>query len=189
MAVVVLSEIGDKSGFSLACLLCFVGLLRIHESLRLLRSDLVLGEDTVVLLLGKTKTGEHQRVAISNAAVVDYIRKWLHHHPGQNGDRLCPLSYTTFAKWLQRFCRTLGVQSFKFRTHSFRRGGATTMFARGQPLSVIMHHGRWASETSCRLYIQHGEAALLTIRRSAIARQHRIAALAQLGSHVFDLKP
>jgi len=92
MAVVVLSEIGEKSGFSLACLLCFVGLLRIHESLRLLRSDLVLGEDTVVLLLGKTKTGEHQRVVISNAAVVDYIRKWLHHHPGQNGDRLCPLS-------------------------------------------------------------------------------------------------
>ena len=188
MAVVVLSELSDKSAFSLASLLCFVGLLRISESLKMLRSDMVLGESTLILLLGRTKTGQHQRVVISNAAVVNYVKCWLTNHPGQNGERLCPISYSTFSKWLQKFCRALGVASFKFRSHSFRRGGATTMFTRGQPLTTIMHHGRWQSETSCRLYIQHGEADLLNIQRSAIARQARISALAQLGAQVFEFK-
>ena len=137
-----------------AVLLCFVGLLRISESLKMLRSDMVLGESTLILLLGRTKTGQHQRVVISNAAVVNYVKCWLTNHPGQNGERLCPISYSTFSKWLHKLCRALGVASFKFRSHSFRRDGATTMFTRGQPLTTTVRVPRtlgewWRSLARC----------------------------------------
>jgi integrase len=44
--------------------------------------------------------------------------------------------------WLQR----IGLPKGEYSPHSFRRGGATAMFMAGIPISIISHHGRWASD-------------------------------------------
>ena len=188
MALVTLFMAAGRPACSLASLLAFCGLLRIGEALNIRRRDIVLGDRLVVLLLPTTKTGAHQRVCLGNPEVVTFLRRALLMIPGANEDIICAISYTTFRKWLTRALAVLGCSSFEFRSHSFRRGGATALFARGLPLSSIMIHGRWASETSCRLYVQAGEAALIAIRRTiAPASRQRVATLAKIGSRIFDL--
>ena len=66
-----------------------------------------------------------------------------------------------------------------------RRGGATQLFIIGLPLSTIMMFGRWASESSCRLYIRQGEAAMIQIERGLDMRSTaRVGALAALGPYI-----
>eukprot|EP00974_Lingulodinium_polyedra_P041700 4004900-Lingulodinium_polyedra.AAC.1 len=51
-----------------------------------------------------------------------------------------------------------------------------------------MHLGRWASLSSCRLYLQHGEAELYKIVRNVPPAQWRsIETLAAIGPRVFEI--
>ena len=48
--------------------------------------------------------------------------------------------------------------------------------------------GRWASESSCRLYVHAGEAELIGIQRGmAEGSRARVRALVALGHHVVDV--
>ena len=75
----------------------------------------------------------------------------------------------------------LGFEPRAFRTHSCRRGGATEMALLGYSLPQIMMAGRWASEKSCKSYLQRSEVALARVRFSINdkfwAKLHAIASL------------
>ena len=48
-----------------------------------------------------------------------------------------------------------------FAWHSFRHGGASRAYLRGDEMSRILTRGRWAVESSDRHYIQSGRQLLL----------------------------
>ena len=88
MAVVVVLVAGGKHACGLASLLAFCGLLRSNEALQLLRRDLIAGDDSIVLLWPKAKTGSHQRVALRNLQTATFIRRWLAKFPGDSHTRV-----------------------------------------------------------------------------------------------------
>ena len=62
--------------------------------------------------------------------------------------------------------RCLGVlqvdaNGLAFVWHSFRHGGASRAYLRGDEMSRILTRGRWAVESSGRHYIQSGRQLLL----------------------------
>ena len=168
---------------SLVTVLCFCGLLRVGEALTLRRESLVFNDNQLVILLRYAKTGEHQRAVITNMRVISFIRELL-----RRGT--CPLqaartSYSIYRRFFLLGLSALGCDKYGFRSHSLRRGGATTLFARGTHLPQIMVAGRWVSESSCRLYVRTGEAALIQILRSE-SQNLAIGLLSRLGSQVFE---
>ena len=134
------------------------------EAISLCKEDFVFGPAQLVLLLTRTKTGQHQRVLIENPVVVEFARRLvaLSSHPY----RAAPTNYSVYRRYFLRVLKALGCEHFQFRSHSLRRGGATTLFSRNIPLQTIMVVGRWQSESSCRLYVRTGEAGLISIQRS-----------------------
>ena len=70
------------------------------------------------------------------------------------------MSYSRAMRQLRLICRCLGVESYEFTSHSWRRGGASSRLLAGQGLDDISVLGRWASLRSARLYIRRGEVFL-----------------------------
>ena len=157
------------SGFApagVSVLLCFTGLLLIGEALGIRMKNLFVQANVVVILLPVTKTGTHERVVIENKGVADFLRRYLAKSGLKPEDRFIDLSYPTFRAQFSQALERLGLGNINYRSHSMRRGGATALFMMGVDLKTIMVWGRWASESSCRLYIQSGDAAMIAIQRS-----------------------
>lgn len=88
-----------------------------------------------------------------------------------------------------RASAVLNVGDMELRTHSFRRGGATALSLRGVSFGDIMLAGRWASERSCKLYIQRGELLILRYQAALSVNQAaRIDKLASLGEYAFTAR-
>ncbi len=62
-------------------------------------------------------------------------------------------------KMLDALCDRLGLDKKLFKSHSFRKGGATALKNAGVPDSVIKVIGRWLSN-SYRLYVQYSDGDL-----------------------------
>ena len=180
-ASVVWLHLNERRVVATVCLLCFVGLLRVSECLQLLRRNVVMGADYVVLFLDRTKRGVNEKVVISHPAVVAWLRSYLAWHTGANHERAFSVSYTTVAKWLRRAAAALNFADLDISTHSLRRGGATELLRRGVPFAEIALFGRWQSENSVRLYLRAGEVALTRAAhhhsREEWERLRRIASL------------
>ena len=56
-----------------------------------------------------------------------------------------PLLYSKFLNLLKAKLKLLDLDSSRFATHSFRRGGTTWAFAQGIPGEIIMAMGDWHS--------------------------------------------
>ena len=160
-----------QARIAVAGLLSFVGLLRIGETLSLQWQDILLPHQHrngtfVCLILRKTKLKPADSVTIflDNPVVVAILCEYCKVFGGQPGDRVFPFSYTTFARWLQKGLEELKVAG-NYRSHSFRRGGATALSLSGAPFSKVMEAGRWVSEQSCKLYIKKGEVLLMRYRK------------------------
>jgi integrase len=67
-------------------------------------------------------------------------------------DPIINMSYESFNKQLQAWCREAGLGA-GYSSHSLRRGGATALFTAGVPEAAIMAHGRWRT-LQYRKYIQ-----------------------------------
>ena len=98
----------------------------------------------VVLVLGITKRGLEQKVALDHPTVVCWLRGYRA-HVGRFAlsCRVCPSSYHAFTRWFYRAAAALGFGATTWTSHGLRRGGATELLRRGYPLSTIMLHGRW----------------------------------------------
>ena len=176
-----------------ALLLCFCGLLRISEALALRRDDVVFtwygNAAAVVLLLKQSKRGAlgTEKVVLTNPSVVTYLQ---HHLLGPRGTAcaVCNTSYARVQRAIGRASTCLGLAELGLRSHSFRRGAASTLALRGWNIRDIMMAGRWASESSAKLYIQKGEVLLMRMDNviSPNNRRH-IQLLASAGPHLHSI--
>ena len=174
---------------ALALKLCFHGLLRISEALMLKEIDIVWptdGSHAVVLLLGLTKRGRDQKVTVQDASTLSWLAAFFQDQPKAKDSRICKCSYNQVRRAITVASKHLGFSEAGFSSHSFRRGGATSMLIKGVPMMNIMHHGRWASEKSCREYLNRGEVFMLRFLNLADpGLKERIRLLASLGVQAF----
>ena len=126
----------------------------------------------MVLLLQFTKQNSPNstKIFLDNPVVVELIIRFCSAFGGQAGERVFPLSYTTFARWFKVGLDRIGIPAGNYRSHSFRRGGATALSLKGLSLHRIMEFGRWASESSCKLYLRKGEVLLLRFQKAVPKR-------------------
>ncbi|CAE8652318.1 unnamed protein product [Polarella glacialis] len=152
-----------QSAIGAAMLLTFCG-LRIGEAIALVGDKVVFMPDAVILFIDVSKRGRDQRVVLTNPVVI----AWLHNYSKQAkvkpDQKFCNTSYSKYRFWLKRLCDMLGVGDLGFSSHSFRRGGASSLLIKGVPISNIVEFGRWANENSCRDYLRRGEVYQLRLK-------------------------
>ena len=178
-AMVVVLLAGGQTDAAMATLLCFTGMMRISEALKLVWSDLIVTPTGCILVLRLTKTGPRQQVSINNAVVTNFVLA----HRGRKKDSapICGMTYAVFRRLFLQALRALGCHTLGFKSHSLRRGGATARLIAGHTLSQIMVDGRWSSEASCRLYLKSVEAQLLLAKRATDEKaMQRVRLLSEL---------
>lgn len=153
-----------QPGMAIAVMLCFTGLLRVSEALGATWDNFFFLDHQAVLLLGKTKRGIDDRVVFTHSHTLAWLLRYrkLYYQQGQPFVR--GISYSKFRYWLRKLSLVLGLAPLNLTSHSFRRGGASTMLQNGVPVSNIAVHGRWAGESSCREYLRRGELYMLRLR-------------------------
>ena len=149
---------------SAAVLLCYVGLLRVSEALRLRASNVRLVQRSVVLLLGDTKRGQEQSVVLEHPRVTAWLLCFMARFPVGGEELFIDSSYSKVTRWMRKGCAALGFGAIHWTTHGLRRGGATCLLSGGTPLSGVMTAGRWLTERSCREYLRRGEVMVTRLR-------------------------
>lgn len=147
MAAAVLLAAAARYLESAAVVLCFCGLLRIGEALTQPKSAMIWGDASVVLLLRRTKIGEHRKVELTNAAVLRVLRELGRRVPVAHA--FCHTSYAVFHRVFSAAMAALGAEQVGFHSHSMRRGGAAALFRLGLPLSSTMFHGLLRAPAEC----------------------------------------
>ena len=188
MACAVWLLLAGQAEVATAALLCFACLLRASESLRLLWKDVLMSPTMVTLCLGETKRGMEQKVQNTNVGVLKWMQRYMVARQCSLEDRVCPVSYTSLSRWLQKACDALGFGSVHWTSHGLRRGGASELLRQGVPLPTICLTGRWLSERSAREYLRKGEVSVLRLRglipKNAWLKAHKMALL---GDTAWDL--
>lgn len=159
---------------------CYAGLLRVREGLQLLRKDIVMQSDGVVLCLGHTKRGTEQHVVLRNQSVIQFFQEYLLRFPRRADEAFFPVSYSSALRWVRKLSILLDPVSPPLSTHTFRRSGASELARLGTPLADILLFGRWNTERSAREYIRKGEVAIYRYRQAMDGRtMQRVDAWAQ----------
>ena len=147
-------------------ILCFAGLFRASELLKLPWECLVASTTSAVFILGVTKRGMEQKVVITNISILS----WLHCYlirikaSGSLSKKLVfPISLTKLNYWIRKGMTTLQLGE-GWTSHGLRRGGATELYRLNFSIEEIAQFGRWLSIRSLREYLRKGEVAL---RRAA----------------------
>ena len=133
----------------------FYGFLRVSELKSLLRSDVIIEDDkTIVLTIRTSKTdptGKGIQIHIpyiENAPIYhpySWLIKYLSIFKFLPNDHLFDLSKQTIERYAKQLAQLNGLDSRKYSSHSFRRGGAHTAPANGIQDCQIQKHGRWSS--------------------------------------------
>ena len=116
----------------------------------------------VSVFLPETKTGRRQAVMVEDPAVAALLLVLVRAQV-QRAAKLFSAP-ATVRSVLARCLSVLNVDAhgLAFVWHSFRHGGASRAYLRGDEMSRILTRGRWAVESSGRHYIQSGRQLLLT---------------------------
>lgn len=152
--------------FSAAFALAFLALLRVSEftvasnrtsSFVLTDKSIIMGTDCVRIYFRASKNdqiglGSHVDIQIKdhNRFCYDHLQTFLRYRPKNAGSLFChldgsPLSSFQFNAILKKTLKFCGLQNRYFKSHSFRIGGATSMFTEGYHADNIKHTGRWRS--------------------------------------------
>lgn len=119
--------------------------------------------DNVQLHLRTTKTRDNQTVVVENKTIARLLHRCVY---GRTPDTsVFDIPTTNFFRYriLRPLLRDLQLDSFGFRPHSFRHGGATHDYAHcGRPAEYVQRRGRWAATKSADHYIQTLQAVDLT---------------------------
>ena len=188
-AAVLMSLLWQEHEAAIVTVLCFTGLLRFGEAAGLLDDGVHLataGEENrplrAVLDLGDTKKGFEERVVLTNPAVIDWLIRFVRIRKVQPKGQFASISYYRFTRVFREAMRILGLIMITWTSHGLRRGGATYLYECGVGFAAIRLFGRWATESSARLYIRSGANALLRLRRDVAAQQwFRISRIASVG--------
>ena len=88
-------------------------------------------------------------------------------HSTADGQKLIPITYGQAAKPLQQAVAHLFLTHVRCTFHSPRPGAATQDSLDGQPFVYIKNLGRWASDVSCKTYLDI--YAALSLRTTSAA--------------------
>ena len=130
------------------------------------------------------QTRPRREVLITGRDAVTWFDHYRNAVPHAADDRCCPISYTTFLKWLRWITVHLKHGAVGWTCHSLRRGRATDLFRRGVEVQRIMDWGRWESFSSCRLYLRRADVEYMRFMFSTEAVA-AATAFASLGWRVF----
>ena len=156
--------LAGEPGGAVACLLCFSCLLRIGEALSATWESLYIPaaddpRQEGALHLPSTKRGEAY-VPITDPALLEILRRQRARARKAGSKRICGIRYGRFRSVLLAGLKALHVPEGRFRSHSFRRGGATWWLQHTKSVEYVVVLGRWASLLSARRYLKQGEALL-----------------------------
>ena len=120
----------------------------------------------------KTSKGVHEHVVVRDPGVCVL----LYHYYGTSAPEryLWSQSPQAFRDRFYSALAALGLESYKFRPYSVRRGGATADFAHHQSWDVSCDRGRWANARTARIYLKDALASTLEASFTAEMRR-RIA--------------
>jgi integrase len=143
-----------------------------HPSLR--RSS------SAFIRLGHAKTGTNQTAEISNPDIISLLQRYVDSGCGSqrgSSSRLFSLPSSSPADYyrsvLRSACHALDIGEFNFTPHSLRHGGATHAHMHmGETIEHVLYRGRWQSNSSARVYLQQGAAALITTQLSQRAQDY-----------------
>lgn len=145
-------------------LLCSAGLLRVEEALRAVWTELFIqpeeewDEQGVSLHLPLTKRAKHEYIPITDRRLLAILRR--HRRRRRGHKHLFGTSYQRVRKLLQAAVLALDLPEGRFRTQSWRRGGATWTLQQTKSVEYVVVLGRWASVHAARRYLRPGDALL-----------------------------
>ena len=106
--------------------------------------------------LGMSKSGKRRGEAeyamIVAGPIATLVSIFLAARQGQT--RVCDCAEWLWRVRFDRYLAELGLDSLGWRPYSLRRGGATHAFVEGLSMSQVCVRGRWAHESTARMYIQ-----------------------------------
>lgn len=141
-------------------------LLRTGELLLLENRDILVADSTVILFLGLTKTAPrnpHSGTAnLVDLHLANLLRRWKATHALH--DSFFCWSPQRFRAIFQQVLEDCGLQSFRFKPYSLRRGGATNVWLASRNYAAVCHLGRWSNERTMRIYIQDSLALMNDLR-------------------------
>ena len=144
--------------------LCYFGVLRISEALRLSPADVYIMDGGITLYLARTKRGFEETVVIEDT----FVHRWLRWYVAtgvcyQRDNVLLPCSYARVQRKLELCGEHFGLTAVRFTTHSCRRGGATRLLIRRWSVEAIALFGRWKNVRSCHDYLRRGQVFLMRV--------------------------
>eukprot|EP00971_Amphidinium_carterae_P137572 2726484-Amphidinium_carterae.1 len=181
----------DRCAVGACIAVCFAGLLRISEALRLTWQCFHRVAHGWIAVLGVTKRGLEQTVSFTSPGLVQWLDAYAVTCSAiSRSTKVFNMSYPTVTKWLRRATDYLGFGRIPWTTHSLRRGGATALISQGHSFESVILFGHWASSKTAREYIRRGEVAVLQLRsdvpQDAWAKAQHFTSL---GSQVWQLRP
>ena len=145
----------------------FWGMLRTGELLKLQRRHLLFSQDTMVIQLGRTKTGL-RRAIDENVVLYEEIPRLIieAYLAGLDNAPEVFLWKASPQAFRKRFLELLKFFSIGhlFRPYSLRRGGATEDFRQHGLMERTLLKGRWGTSTAARHYVQEGFSVLTSLK-------------------------
>ena len=146
------------------------------QSISLSSHPMMRQSSSVFIRLAVTKTGTNQTAEIRNTDIIALLRRHIATRPSNSRlfglPSVDPAAY--FRTVLRSACCALDIGEFGFTPHSLRHGGAThANMHMGETIEHVLHSGRWRSNSSARVYLQSGAAALIATQLSELARHYQ----------------
>jgi hypothetical protein len=172
---------GDPA-FCASVLIGFYAYLRTGEILNLCIAHCYTDRrNNLIISLGMSKSGKRRGEAeyaiISAGPVATLVGIFLAARQGQT--RVCDCEEWVWRARFDLYLAELGLSHLGWRPYSLRRGGATHAFVQGLSMSQVCVRGRWAHESTARIYIQEAVNLLqqMAIPAAALQAVHQLSDL------------
>ena len=197
-ALVVLAVLRGCPRFAACVVISFGGPTRVTETLKALRSCLLLPEDSLdtfrdrlYLHFETPKSARrggarHQHATLRGKLEVEFVSAVFRDLPATAP--LYQLSASTFRTRWDAFMRLLGIEKGRYTPGSMRGGGAVAAYLADVPIADILWRMRLQSANTLEHYLQEVSAASSLISLSSESR-NRIRKLSDLYDTVLVLDP
>jgi hypothetical protein len=122
--------------------------------------------DKGVLHLPNSKSGKRnhveEQVSITDTKLGAFGKALM--RDLQPGDKVLRCSIKVARQRIRTLCQDLDLEDLYILPYSFRRGGATAHFKKGNSMASTMARGRWSSANTARIYINEAMQACEEMR-------------------------
>ena len=164
---------------ALGVVVAYYALLRTGELLQIKNKDVICSQDFVVIHLGPTKMAVRnaatESTSFSHEKISIMLQAWK--SVTAPDSLLIDMSASAFRQWFARGLQATGLDATPYKPYSLRRGGATQVFLETRSYSSVCQRGRWASERTCRTYIQDSVALLTELSSNLTPAQREFHTL------------